>query len=100
MDLLRSFPDRFLIGSDIFYGVSGEVTFGTSTGGAQPREDPIWVFLKKLSPDLARKVAYENVIRIYNLKMNSQCYFPFPSQEVPGPLVGVVCIYQRSKTSN
>jgi hypothetical protein len=41
MDLLRSFPDRFLIGSDMFYGVTGEVTRGTTTGELQPKEDAI-----------------------------------------------------------
>lgn len=68
LDLIGSFPDRFVIGSDIFYGVSGEVTWGTPSGESQSREDPTWVFLRKLPPDLARKLAYENVVQIYKLK--------------------------------
>ncbi len=68
LDLLRSFPDRFVIGSDTFYGVTGEVTWRTPTGEPQPREDPTWVFLRKLPPDLARKIAYENVLQIYKVK--------------------------------
>jgi len=85
MDLLRSFPDRFLIGSDIFYGVAGEVARGTTTGGLQLGEEPIWVFLKKLPPDLARKIAYENVVRIYSMKMNSQCYLLFLLLRIMSP---------------
>jgi len=68
LDLIRSVPDRFVIGSDIFYGVSGEVTWRTPGGESQPREDPTWIFLRKLPPDLARKLAYENVVQIYKLK--------------------------------
>jgi len=68
LDLIRSFPDRFVIGSDIFYGVSGEVTWRTPSGDLQPKEDPTWIFLRKLPSDLARKLAYENVIQIYKLK--------------------------------
>jgi hypothetical protein len=97
IDLLSSFPDRFLIGSDIFYGETGEVIPGTTTGALQLNEDPIWVFLKKLPTDLARKIAYENVVRIYSMKMNSQCYLPLssPSQNVPGPAVGALFICAR-----
>jgi len=68
LDLVRSFPDRFVIGSDTFFGVTGEVTWRTLTGEPQPKEDGTWVFLRKLPPDLAKKIAYENVLRIYKLK--------------------------------
>jgi len=66
LELVRAFPDRFVIGSDTFYGEEGEVRWGTSTGKL-PSEDLAWVFLKSLPSDLGRKLAYENVVRIYRL---------------------------------
>lgn len=62
VDLIRSFPDRFIIGSDQFH--------------ASPRNPRRWppssqgprAFLDQLPADLARKVAYENPVRIYKLK--------------------------------
>jgi predicted TIM-barrel fold metal-dependent hydrolase len=62
LDLIRAFPDRFLIGSDQFYlsprapqrfPRHPEATTGILTG---------------LPPDLARKVAYENARRLFKLR--------------------------------
>jgi predicted TIM-barrel fold metal-dependent hydrolase len=88
VDLIRLFPDRFVIGSDTFYGVAGEVTWRTPSGETPPKETPIWVFLRKLPPDLARKVAYENVLWIYNVKTDSA-----PWQISSGSLLDIVCTF-------
>lgn len=61
-DLIRAFPDRFVIGSDQFYGIPG-LTPRRPPSSQGPR-----VFLNQLPPDLARKVGYENAVRIYKLK--------------------------------
>ncbi|MFQ5878838.1 MAG: amidohydrolase family protein [Dehalococcoidia bacterium] len=58
-DLIRSFPDRFVIGLDSFYEPVRPQLFQSSIG-----------FLSQLPPDLARKVAYENAVRIYKLNRN------------------------------
>ena len=66
LDLIRSFPDRFTIGTDAKYP-------------ADQGED--WLplhreLLNQLPPDLARKVAYLNAIRIYNLNQRLICHRP------------------------
>lgn len=62
VDLIRSFPDRFLIGSDQFYGIPG-LTPKRPPSSRGPR-----AFMNQLPQDLARKVGYENAIRIYRLE--------------------------------
>lgn len=62
VELIRSFPDRFLIGSDGMYGIPG-LSPPRPPFAEGPRS-----FLDQLSPDLARKVGYENAVRIYRLK--------------------------------
>lgn len=66
LDLIRSFPDRFTIGTDAKYP-------------ADQGED--WIplhrdLLNQLPPDLARKVGYLNAIRIYNLNQKLICHRP------------------------
>jgi Amidohydrolase len=57
LDLFRDFPDRFVIGSDQFYD-------------EEPGDhmDPMREFVNALPPELARKIARENAIRLYRLK--------------------------------
>lgn len=62
VELIRSFPDRFFIGSDQMYGIPG------LTPIRPPFSEGPRAFLDQLPPDLARKVAYENAVRIYKLK--------------------------------
>ena len=61
VDLIRSFPDRFLIGGDQFYGIP-RLTLRRPPRSVGPR-----VFLNQLPADLARKVAHENAVRVYKL---------------------------------
>lgn len=72
LDLIRSFPDRFTIGTDAKYP-------------ADQGED--WIplhreLLNQLPPDLARKVGYLNAIRIYNLNQRLICHRPDSRAEV------------------
>ncbi len=60
VNLLRSFPDRFIIGSDAKYG-------GSAGSGVRVLEGPR-AFLDQLPPDLARRVGYENALRVYGLE--------------------------------
>lgn len=67
--VFREFPDRFVIGSDEFF-------ISPKTRGPKAvfaKHDAIIrkrtkLFLSRLPPDLARKIGYENAIRIYKLK--------------------------------
>jgi predicted TIM-barrel fold metal-dependent hydrolase len=57
--LLRDFPDRFVLGSDFFYG-----------GKRGPGEDEFqnfWRLLCQLPDDLATKIAFRNAAQIYRL---------------------------------
>lgn len=59
LELIKEFPDRFVIGSDSFYS-SPRFPFPRPTRGEDLR-----VFLDKLPPDLARKIAVDNVLSLY-----------------------------------
>ncbi|MBI2999914.1 MAG: amidohydrolase family protein [Deltaproteobacteria bacterium] len=69
--LLRDFPDRFVIGGDQFF-VSPSVRGGGPAVAFSQRAPMIRertrAFLEALSPDLARKIAYENAVRLYKLR--------------------------------
>jgi predicted TIM-barrel fold metal-dependent hydrolase len=58
LDLLGSFPDRFVVGADQFFG-----TPRFSLVNLEAHRS----FLSQLPPDLARKVGYENAVRLYRL---------------------------------
>ncbi len=59
LELIRSFPNRFVIGTDSMYGVPRQVDAVT--------QGPLSL-LGQLPPELAQKVGYENVIQIYHLR--------------------------------
>lgn len=61
LDLLAEFPDRFVIGSDLFASEENP------TGGTYSLKDA-WSVVDKLPSDLAKKVGGENAVRIYGLK--------------------------------
>ena len=56
--LLQEFPDRFVLGSEAFYGIEAMAR------SASRAQSP---FIEQLPPDLARKVGHENAARIYRL---------------------------------
>jgi predicted TIM-barrel fold metal-dependent hydrolase len=57
----EEFPDRFVIGTDEFFGVPGR-----SRQAPQSFEET-WRILDQLPPALAAKIGRENAVRIYNL---------------------------------
>lgn len=59
LELIRSFPDRFVIGTDSMYEISRQVEMVS--------QGPLSL-LAQLPPDLAQKIGYENAIRIYQLQ--------------------------------
>ena len=60
--VIAEFPDRFLIGSDQFFGPDGYAE-------RMPNNyDPTWAVLKQLSAGLAKKVGRENAARVYGLE--------------------------------
>jgi hypothetical protein len=61
VDLIRKYPDRFLLGADGFYGIEGLTHPKPLTKRASVEA------LKQLPVDLVRKVAYENAQRIYRI---------------------------------
>ena len=68
--LLEEFPDRFVIGGDQFFVAPGQrgghaVTVSQRSGTMRQR---INRFLAALPEPLARKIGYENAIRIYRIK--------------------------------
>lgn len=69
MAVFREFPDRFVIGGDQFFAPAGTkgppAVFAKAAGMIRKRTN---VFLSRLPPDIARKIAFENATRIYRLK--------------------------------
>lgn len=71
LSLLRDFPDRFVIGGDQF--ILSPAIRGWGPGTAFAQMSPIVrertrALLDALPPDLARKIGYENAVRLYKLK--------------------------------
>lgn len=65
--LFKDFPDRFMLGSDVFYvapSLTGQHGFMPPQGSILPLK----AMLPQLPPDVARKLASENAVRIYKLK--------------------------------
>ena len=68
--LLNDFPDRFVIGGDQFF-VADAVSAGPAKGFAQRAgiiRQRVNLFLAALPEALARKIGFENALRIYKLK--------------------------------
>lgn len=61
--LFNEFPDRFVVGSDEFVGPSGILR----GGGAQVSFTMTWPLMDQLSPELARKIGWENAARLYRM---------------------------------
>ncbi len=61
LELIGNFPDRFMVGSDEFYGIPGRTP-------RRPQSfEETWPILGQLSPSLARQVGHDNAARVYNL---------------------------------
>ncbi|MBI4679139.1 MAG: hypothetical protein HY748_16305 [Elusimicrobia bacterium] len=82
IELMSDFPDRFLLGSDMFYpDPSLPMRFPDSTNGSRE-------ILNQLPMDLARKVAFENTGLVYGLGIkpeemaSERSYQPLPQEEL------------------
>lgn len=64
LDVIRSFPDRIVLGGDNFHSAPGARTPFQRPQDNAPRAR---ILLQQLPADLARKVASENALRIYRL---------------------------------
>ena len=62
LQLIKDFPDRFIIGTDQFYVAPGARSIGPQKTEGTKR------FMLLLPPDLARQIGIENPIRIFTLK--------------------------------
>lgn len=60
--LISDFPDRFMIGSDAFYGPGG-----SERGATDESLQNLKSLVAQLPPALARQVARDNAIRVYRL---------------------------------
>ena len=61
MQLIKDFPERFLIGTDQFYVASGAKPIGPQKTESTMR------FMTLLPPDLAQQIGSKNPIRIFHL---------------------------------
>lgn len=73
LELLREFPDRFVIGSDNFYARAGGGVDPKAPGmifaqGNEQRAQAARTLLSQLPPELAAKIGHENAERLYKLK--------------------------------
>lgn len=59
--LFQAFPDRFVIGTDEFFGIPGQ------SGRAPQSFEETWRILPELPADLARKIGRDNAVRVYGL---------------------------------
>lgn len=67
VELIREFPDRFMLGSDAFYGRDGIVRGSSDQGMRNLRG-----LIEQLPQELQSKVASESAIRLYRLKPLAQ----------------------------
>jgi hypothetical protein len=68
LQVLRDFPDRFVLGGDQFFtGANAQGPPAHFAKGAEPIRNRTAMFLSRLPEDLARKIGYENATRIYKL---------------------------------
>ena len=73
--LISDFSNRFVLGTDTFYQDSPQARGGTATG-----LENLQRMLSQLPPEVARKVAHDNVAQIYRL--NAAAQMP-PPADVP-----------------
>lgn len=69
MRTFKEYPDRFFLGGDQFFvpdGVGGAAT--TFARMSDTKRQRSVTFLSYLPPDIARKIAYENAVRVYKIK--------------------------------
>lgn len=70
LELFREFPERFVIGTDQFYGPPGARRIGPQ------KSEAIRLLVDLLPPDLARRVGIENPVRLFRLDKEPQAKRP------------------------
>jgi hypothetical protein len=75
-ELILEFPDRFMIGSDVFFEPNRPKL---ALGGNLALAVRLVRNPKFLPPDVARKVAFENAQRIYGLSIVNSDDYPLPA---------------------
>jgi len=66
VDLIRRYPDRIVVGGDSFFAAPGA---GSAIPGAGPNVSGLRAIVDKLPADVASKIAIENALRIYKIKL-------------------------------
>ena len=61
LELFKAFPERFVLGSDVFHGV------GVQRGPQEGALANFRILLDQLPPELADNIAYRNAQRLFNL---------------------------------
>jgi hypothetical protein len=76
MRIFKAFPDRFFLGGDQFFvppalaeAGGPAMRFAKVAEGVRSRANR---FLSLLPEDLARKIGYENAVRVYKIKDTSR----------------------------
>ncbi len=75
--LISDFPDRFVLGTDTFYQDSPQARGGDTVG-----LENLQRLLTQLPPEVARKVARDNIAQIYRL--NAVAQMPLPAEAPTG----------------
>jgi len=61
LSLINDFPNRFIIGTDQFYGPPGSKRIGPQ------KTEAMLHFIKLLPPELSKKICWDNPKHIFNL---------------------------------
>jgi hypothetical protein len=66
VDLIRKYPDRMVVGGDSFFAAPGATS---ALPGAGPNVSGLRALVDKLPQDVASRIAIENALRIYKIKL-------------------------------
>ncbi len=66
VELIRKYPDRIVVGGDSFFAAPGAAS---ALPGARPNVAGLRALVDKLPADVASKIAIENALRIYKIKL-------------------------------
>ncbi len=96
--VLSAFPDRFVIGSDNFVvstRFTGPDAASTFAAGAEVQRRGIRRLLSHLPADLARRIGYENAVRIYRLNADSAT----PPSDTPSANQKSDCLFNWAESN-
>lgn len=67
--LMRKYADRIVLGGDSFFAAPGASGPLAATGADRPYVSDLRALVDKLPPDVAGKIAIDNALRIYKIKL-------------------------------